>query len=276
MTKLSIIIPTMQKDLEVLNKLLLELVDDNSIAEIIIIDNSTKGFSYDSEKVRVIVPKKNLFVNPAWNLGIQEARNEYIGILNDDLLLPKNYCSEVLNFIAKTENVGLVGIDSKLISNTQKEFFETYPEEKKLGFEKFNSSYETWYWGSAIFGKKENFYEIPDNLKIWCGDNYLQKMNIDNGKQNYQVVNVEIKHLSSLTVNSSKKIKRILQNDIRNYSKIDKRYKDHDFYRSYLAGSLFSITNSKNIKHKVITILGIKIKVKYKLQDKKRFRVCRK
>mgnify|MGYP000238320079 CR=1 FL=1 len=51
MTKLSIIIPTMQKDLEVLNKLLLELVDDNSIAEIIIIDNSTKGFSYDSEKV---------------------------------------------------------------------------------------------------------------------------------------------------------------------------------------------------------------------------------
>lgn len=271
MNKLSIIIPTMQKDLEVLNKLLLELVEDNSIDEIIVIDNSTKGFRYDSEKVRVIVPKKNLFVNPAWNLGIQEARNEYIGILNDDLLLPKNYCSEILNFILKTENVGLVGIDSKVISNTPKEDFETYPEERTLGFEKFNSSYETWYWGSAIFGKKENFYEIPDNLKIWCGDNYLQKMNIDNGKQNYQVVAVEIKHLSSLTVNSSKKIKRILQDDIRNYSKIDKRYEGHDFYRPDLTRTLFSITNSENGKHKVITILGIKIKIKVKNKNKTKF-----
>lgn len=44
---LSIIIPTMQKDLEVLNKLLLELDGDDSVGEILVIDNSCKDFRAD-------------------------------------------------------------------------------------------------------------------------------------------------------------------------------------------------------------------------------------
>ena len=273
--KLSIIIPTMQKDLDVLNKLLAELVEDNCIFEIIVIDNSTKGFDYPSDKVRVISPEKNLYVNPAWNLGVKEAKCNYFGILNDDLILPKNYCLQVLNFIKETENIGLVGIDTNALLNSKKEDFETYPICETFEFEKMDSCYDTGFWGSAIFGKKENYYQIPEDIKIWCGDNYLQKMNIDNGKQNYQVINSQIKHLISLSVNSSKKIKTILQNDIRNYSKIDKRYKGHDFYRPDLAGSLFSIRTRDCGKHKILTVCGIKVSIKntpkrkYKLQDKK-------
>ena len=48
---LSIIIPTMQKDLEVLNKLLLELDGDDSVGEILVIDNSCKGFKTDRKSV---------------------------------------------------------------------------------------------------------------------------------------------------------------------------------------------------------------------------------
>ena len=44
---LSIIIPTMQKNLEVLNKLLLELDGDDSVWEILVIDNSCKDFKAD-------------------------------------------------------------------------------------------------------------------------------------------------------------------------------------------------------------------------------------
>ena len=68
---LSIIIPTMQKDLEVLNKLLLELDGDDSVGEILVIDNSCKGFKTDLKKVKVFAQNENLFVNPAWNLGIK-------------------------------------------------------------------------------------------------------------------------------------------------------------------------------------------------------------
>ena len=41
---LSIIIPTMQKDLEVINKLMLELGRDETVGEILVIDNSCKCF----------------------------------------------------------------------------------------------------------------------------------------------------------------------------------------------------------------------------------------
>lgn len=55
---LSIIIPTMQKDLEVLNKLLLELDGDDSVGEILVIDNSCKGFKTDLKKVKVLLKRK--------------------------------------------------------------------------------------------------------------------------------------------------------------------------------------------------------------------------
>lgn len=44
---LSIIIPTMQKDLEVINKLLLELGGDETVWKILVIDNSCKDFKAD-------------------------------------------------------------------------------------------------------------------------------------------------------------------------------------------------------------------------------------
>ena len=27
--------------------------------------------------------------------------------------------------------------------------------------------------GAAIFGRKSDFYEIPEDMKVWCGDDYL-------------------------------------------------------------------------------------------------------
>lgn len=44
---LSIIIPIMQKALEVLNKLMLELGGDETVGEILVIDNSCKSFKAD-------------------------------------------------------------------------------------------------------------------------------------------------------------------------------------------------------------------------------------
>ena len=76
--KLSVIIPTLQKNLDFLNQLINSLINDEAVGEIIVIDNSTKGFEYQNEKVRVIVPKQNLFVNPSWNLGTREAKYDIV------------------------------------------------------------------------------------------------------------------------------------------------------------------------------------------------------
>ena len=186
---LSIIIPTMQKDNDILNMLIEELTDKDCIGEIIIIDNSLKGLYFPSNKVRVIIPKSNLYVNPSWNLGVNEAKFEYIGILNDDIIFPQNIFKQIYNFISDNEHCGLVGLDT--IPKTTKSEFLCYPIDSEISI--YPIDYRCNSWGSAIFGRKENFYEIPENLKIWCGDDYIFKMNTNNGFINYKIVNVILK-----------------------------------------------------------------------------------
>lgn len=260
----SIIIPTMQKDVEILNKLIFELDNSSLVDEILIIDNSTKGFLSNSKKVRVIVPKENLFVNPAWNLGVREAKNEIVGIFNDDILLPLNFIEEVNNFIQKTPDFGIIGLDSNYIRNYEKKDFETYPNNSKLTFKPFDKTIYTEYFGSAFFIKKENYYEIPKNIKVWCGDNYLLKKNLDNHKTNYEIIGAEIKHLKSMTV-GNKKFEKICENDVYNYAKINPEFKKHSHYKSKrktFLRNIFSLRNEN--KYKVLTVAGVKIKMKYK------------
>lgn len=268
----SIIIPTMQKDVEILNKLIFELDNSNLVDEILIIDNSTKGFLSNSKKVRVIIPKENLFVNPAWNLGVRQAKNEIVGIFNDDILLPLNFIEEVNNFIQKTPDFGIIGLDSNYMRNYEKKDFETYPNNSKLTFRPFKKTIYTEYFSSAFFIKKENYYEIPKNIKVWCGDNYLLKKNLDNNKTNYEIIGAEIKHLKSMTV-GNKKFEKICEKDVYNYAKINPEFKKHSHYkgkRKTFLRNIFSLRNEN--KHKVLTITGIKIKIGKKQYCSKKYK----
>lgn len=268
----SIIIPTMQKDVEILNKLIFELDSSNLVNEILIIDNSAKGFTSNSKKVRVIVPKKNLFVNASWNLGVKEAKNQVVGIFNDDIILPINFIEEVNNFIQKTPDFGIIGLDSTYIKNYEKKDFETYPNNSNLTFKPFYKTIYTEYFGSAFFIKKENYYEIPKNIKVWCGDNYLLKKNIDNNKINYEIIGAEIKHLKSMTV-GNKKFEKICMQDVYNYAKINPEFKKHSHYKSKrktFLRNVFSLRNEN--KHKVLTVAGVKIKIGKKQYYSKKYK----
>ena len=260
---LSIIIPTLQREVSILNKLLTELVSDDCISEIIVIDNSTKGFEYHSEKVRVIIPQENLFVNPAWNLGVKEAKNEYIGILNDDLLLPENMCRQVYEFLVNNKNIGLVGLSNNLKGLTKPEDFDAYPKNSKIKIKPLKNILKEQddFWGSAFFGHKSSYYPIPEDIKIWCGDNYLLKMNSDNKKMCYKICNCQIKHYGSLSCKSSS-ISEILLNDQKLYSLIDLDYEDNLVRRNApnIFQRVFSLRNERGSKYLYIAFLKIKIK----------------
>lgn len=252
----------MQKCTKILNMLIAELVDDSAVGEVIVIDNSRQGFNYSNNKIKVITPKKNLYVNNAWNLGVKEAKYEYIGILNDDLLIPKNLCKQILEFLKSNTEAGLVGLDSSAIQNTDLSQFDTYPDDKPAEFSPITQTIYTNYWGAAFFGKKENYYEIPKNLKIWCGDNFLLKQNLDRNKTCYELKGITIKHLCSMTC-SNPIFDKIKESDVYHYSKIDKQFLNHSHYKKPLSllQHIFSITNEG--QHKVFRVLGFKIKNKY-------------
>ena len=252
---LSIIIPTMQKDLEVLNKLLLELDGDDSVGEILVIDNSCKGFKTDLKKVKVFAQKENLFVNPAWNLGIKLSSKEipFFGILNDDIIFPKNLFIAVDKFLSTSdETVGLAGIDCA--TNTPKSEFDIYPEDTDIKFEK--SDKMAGFWGSAYFGKKENYFEIPNEINVFYGDHFLFRRNQQAGRQNYLITNLKVKHLESLTSHSSKFIKKLFKSD----RKYCIKYDGVEHQRLTFLQRLFSLTYYH--EHYVLCLLGFKMKFK--------------
>ena len=200
--KFSVIIPTLQKDINILNMLVKSLIEDEFVDEILIIDNSLKGgLAYNSSKVRVLPVEKNLYVYPAWNYGIENIKNEYFAILNDDLLLSKNFFAQVSDFIKETPDCGLVGLESSTVIDKNDNDFDEYPETSILFFKSISDIHEehNYYWGSAIFGKKENYHAIPQDMLIWAGDKYLLLKNTLQNKKCYAIYNTKIKHYGSLS-----------------------------------------------------------------------------
>ncbi|SFK44462.1 hypothetical protein [Succinivibrio dextrinosolvens] len=255
----SIIIPTLLKDIEVLNKLLSQLNEDSTVGEIIIIDNSCSSFKTEYSKVKVHVPKDNLFVNPAWNLGIKLSSPEfkYFGILNDDIIFQKNLFEQVHSFLeSSSDEVGLLGIDC--VANTPKAQFDSYPENRNV--EIVETPKLEGFFGSAFFGNKKNYFEIPDEMKVFYGDHFLFTRNIQSGHKNYKISNIGVKHLESLSSHSSPFIAKMFKKD----RKICIKHNGVEHQHLSLLQRIFSITTYHN--HYVLCFLGLKMKFKIKMR----------
>ena len=198
--------------------------NDKAVGEILIIDNSGKGLFFPpNSKVKIYNSKENLYVNPSWNLGISMIENERFLIINDDILPVENFCSLIMNSgILEQEKTGLVGINPSFINQNSRETTTdiTIPvsDKSKISFLEMPRILGTGDWGSAYFGKKSSYYEIPDDLKIIYGDNYLLKMNQAFGKINYKISGIPFNHIHSMS-SASPEFSKIIGSDIANSKK---------------------------------------------------------
>jgi hypothetical protein len=155
----SVIIPTIWKNRR-LERLLQELDKSSSVSEIILIDNFPQSkFIQDKlySKLKIITTSTNYFVNPSWNLGVSVASKEFICLCNDDV----NFDTSIFNYVVPQPNE-LVGIHNSCYSVDQNEPFEIEPVTTRChGF------------GCLMFFKKESYTPIPEQLKIWFGDDFL-------------------------------------------------------------------------------------------------------
>lgn len=152
--KFSVIIPTLLKSFRIY-KLLEDLEKCALVDEIIIIDN-TGTFKHTHEKVRIFTKGVNIFVNPAWNWGVSLATNENLCICNDDINFPTEIFEEVENL--RDEEVIGMATDNYYISG---EITITPILERP------------WGWGCLFFMKRKDWINIPEGLKIACGDDFL-------------------------------------------------------------------------------------------------------
>ena len=198
MSKVSAIIPTLWKAKEFTDHLVDVLIEDESVGEIIIIDNAPADFFYDNEKVVMLRQEENIYVNPSWNLGIEESDYDKFIILNDDIIIPYNFVTQLEKWLTKDR--GIIGIDAPSVikvddfSSKNITFLN-----RKIDLKSITN--RDWGFGITLAGHRKSYYKIPENIRIWYGDDYLVQMNNKKGKVNYVIDDVPIFTKMSTTSN---------------------------------------------------------------------------
>jgi hypothetical protein len=160
------------------------------IDRVIILNNSGKAYSptdfnkplYENRnKILVVSSSKGTsFKNSAWNVGIWYAKP-----VCSHLILATEYLSfdaSVINLVAEQitdlDNLGMLGIDSEILTKNESELNYIYTSE----INECESSY-----GELLFIPRKNYLQIPSGIMIYFGAEFLFKRLKERGLSNYSL-----------------------------------------------------------------------------------------
>ena len=183
----SLIVPTMWRYKPFI-PFLKDLVEFHLIDEIIIIDNNPNQRPIDvvsvSQKITFYSFGSNIFVNPAWNHGVALAKNNKICILNDDLIFDLRTFYRV-NELLDDPTTGMIGIapgDHPTLTGQPR------VTDGKIDIIPHTNEH-LWGIGMFFFINKKNWQPIPDELKMFYGDNWIFDGHKKVGRVNYLITN---------------------------------------------------------------------------------------
>jgi glycosyltransferase involved in cell wall biosynthesis len=171
MDKFSVIIPTLWKSNRT-KKLIKDLNDCQYVDEIIIIDNTGTEerdiLPTIYPKLRMVSKGENIYVNPAWNLGVELAKNECVALCNDDINFDPNIFGVIDESILTY--VGIIGMG-------EGNYKDEIDKERGSYIDIWEPGVNDWGWGCLILLKKSHWLPIPNEIKIWYGDNIIKDVN---------------------------------------------------------------------------------------------------
>jgi len=212
-----VIIPTMWRSGSIFKKALYTYVACPHINQIILIDNEPAGLpgwfrellNLNHGRLNYLKQDSNIYVNPAWNLGVKLSRSDYIAILNDDIIVSH----VVFAFLALVDwrNISIIGAGSlsEVELSLQRIF---YQRGLHLGAQASG-------FGTAMFMRRANYRQIPDNLKVWFGDDLQVAFSEDKAfslSTSYIHVSQRSTTINSLTSEVQNPIVDIILQDIEN------------------------------------------------------------
>jgi hypothetical protein len=200
--KFSVIIPTMWYSDKIF-KLLDNLESSPLVGEILLIDNN-KGNRpaqiNNTDKISILEQSENIYVNPAWNLGVELSKFDNLCITNDDLV----WDVDVLPFILDNIHIGVIGQESSNWDANVKLNPKIHPMPNRV-----------WGWGCCFFIHKSNWKPIPHQLKIACGDDYLVR-----NLPSFMVSGIPIEYLQVSITSIKPEFFTIQQNDINEFQRL--------------------------------------------------------
>lgn len=160
--RFTVVIPTLQKAPQ-LPGLIEECATHPLVEEVLIINNSGEPLRTCHSNVRVFDQDANIFVNPAWNLGAKEARSEWLAILNDDIEL----VGDPFTLAARTLGRGFYGI----VGFDRSAFTLPANGRPRVRIARVNAT--SFGYGVFMCLRAHDFVPIPEEMKIWGGDDWL-------------------------------------------------------------------------------------------------------
>ena len=183
----TVTVPTMWK-YEPFKDFLNELIDCPDVGEVILIDNDPSKAPLNllrSPKLRYKTYGTNIFVNPAWNYGVENATNDYVCILNDDMKFDLSVLDS-LRDILEDPNTGVCGITPGIEQYNQIPItdgnYQIIPWQE--GMHQFG-------YGCLMFVNKNSWTHIPDQIKMYYGDYFIFDKHLAEGRTNYCITNLK-------------------------------------------------------------------------------------
>lgn len=171
MEKFSVILPTIWKG-EYVIQLLQKFYSCDAVLEVILINNDKNNTPINlprHDKLIHVELNNNIFVNPAWNMGVRLAKSNNIIIASDDIMFDLNLYISILYNMAKNrpfEKYGIIGID-----------FDNYSLEKDNQEIQVVQHQAKMAWACLLAFHKKVWPVIPETIKIYFGDDFLKMGN---------------------------------------------------------------------------------------------------
>lgn len=186
---ISVVLPTLWKVKfdDQLNK----LHESESVGEIILINNDRANTPswYNSEKYSKlveIIPHRNIFVNPAWNMGVRMAKYENIMLQSDDVVsINYNFLTDIDNELQSNDCLIGVGKSCYAVSVLN----ET---EHNIKFHDISNTVRDMGFGCMMFFKKNSYKPIPEEYLIWRGDDLLIDLFKHKNKKIQTIINLPL------------------------------------------------------------------------------------
>jgi hypothetical protein len=193
-SKLDVVVPVV--DVEGFSSLLDCLENQSVIPKTLIIIDNSKGIvppiNPIFEKVVTIWPKPSWGVNKSWNAGLACVSSSYVAVLNDTVFLDKYWIEKVQYVFNHVSNAGVVCpyLSKSDINISHNE----NPIWSKI------SKREGWAWSikKSLLNK---IPPIPDELEIFCGDDWYWYHVHKLGYDWFKIMNSFVVHSPGVSAN---------------------------------------------------------------------------
>lgn len=170
------------------------------------IENLYTQRKHEDGQIVCIVPMKDVWLVNLWNAGIQEANNENVFTINDDILLSKWYDQQI------NEDLQTHCFVCPLYTEGENDFAGD-PKRKRTNI--------NWHARATTKTTWIDVWPIDTRLKLWYSDDYIFRILVDLRKWLYRTEKCIVHHYRSKTVCDPKEQRTCWQNNCRRYRSME-------------------------------------------------------